>query len=60
MKDKFNISFYDKNDVEIGRKTYTCSYGKMISNAEKRAKRIGAIYFWHLHYLRRFSVIIDD
>ncbi|MDE2015987.1 MAG: hypothetical protein KGJ89_05435 [Patescibacteria group bacterium] len=53
--EKISIVFYDSEEKEIGRKTYNCGYGKALSNARKRAKKIGATFWYHVHYLRRFE-----
>lgn len=55
----YNVSFYDENEMEIGRKTYK-TYGGMITYAYRYADKIGAKFFWHVKYLRRFEVYEDE
>ena len=59
VKEEIHINFYDENEKEIGRKTYS-SYGAMIYHAKRHAKKIGASFFYHIHYLRRFEVEKED
>ena len=60
MKEERHVSFYDKEGKEISRRTYRGTYGGMIYQARKRAKKIGAEYFWHKIYLRKFSMETED
>lgn len=51
--------FYNENEKEIGRKTYS-SYGRLVTYGYKRGKKIGAKCFFHVEYLRRFKIDVDD
>ena len=58
-KEQINISFYDKDEKEISRRTYS-SYGGALYHAKRHAKKIGASFFWHIQYLRKFEMEDED
>ncbi len=59
MSKEYRAVFYDEDEKEISRKTYK-TYGGMINYGYKHADKIGAIFFYHVEYLRRFEVYEDD